>query len=395
MRLRRSGSAAGAISGVAVAGVAVATAAIICVLSVFNGFKEVLAVRDDTLTADVTVTPVSGKVIGNVDSLARVLADVDGVELAIPVMADNALAISGGFEMPVDLKGVSLDSYRKVTSLADVILEEGEYPDARRVVNPAAISAGTAAALHIPPAGGEFLLFAPKRRGRLNMANPSASFVMDSVAATGVFRTDRQEVDERTVICDIELARRIFQRDGQGSSVEIKVREGADPADVARAIALRAGDRFEVKDRLMQQEINFRMINIEKWVSFLLLFFILVIASFNIISTLCMVVIEKRRNSATLRALGMSRSRIGAVYGWQSVFVSLAGGLIGITLGVVLCLAQMRWGLIRLPGDPEAMIVSAYPVALDWGDVALTLVPVAAIGIMTAVVASGFARSRL
>lgn len=395
MRLRRSGSAAGAISGVAVAGVAVATAAIICVLSVFNGFKEVLAVRDDTLTADVTVTPVSGKVIGNVDSLARVLADVDGVELAIPVMADNALAISGGFEMPVDLKGVSLDSYRKVTSLADVILEEGEYPDARRVVNPAAISAGTAAALHIPPAGGEFLLFAPKRRGRLNMANPSASFVMDSVAATGVFRTDRQEVDERTVICDIELARRIFQRDGQGSSVEIKVREGADPADVARAIALRAGDRFEVKDRLMQQEINFRMINIEKWVSFLLLFFILVIASFNIISTLCMVVIEKRRNSATLRALGMSRSRIGAVYGWQSVFVSLAGGLIGITLGVVLCLAQMRWGLIRLPGDPAAMIVSAYPVALDWGDVALTLVPVAAIGIMTAVVASGFARSRL
>lgn len=395
MRLRRSGSAAGAISGVAVAGVAVATAAIICVLSVFNGFKEVLAVRDDTLTADVTVTPVSGKVIGNVDSLARVLADVDGVELAIPVMADNALAISGGFEMPVDLKGVPLDSYRKVTSLADVILEEGEYPDARRVVNPAAISSGTAAALHIPPAGGEFLLFAPKRRGRLNMANPSASFVMDSVAATGVFRTDRQEVDERTVICDIELARRIFQRDGQGSSVEIKVREGADPADVARAIALRAGDRFEVKDRLMQQEINFRMINIEKWVSFLLLFFILVIASFNIISTLCMVVIEKRRNSATLRALGMSRSRIGAVYGWQSVFVSLAGGLIGITLGVVLCLAQMRWGLIRLPGDPEAMIVSAYPVALDWGDVALTLVPVAAIGIMTAVVASGFARSRL
>jgi len=380
---------------VAVAGVAVATAAIICVLSVFNGFKEVLVVRDNTLTPDVMVTPVAGKTIAQADSLAKALSKVPGVALAIPVMADNALAIAGGFEMPIDLKGVPLDRYPRVTSVADAMTEGSVFPKATDESNPAAIAIGVASSLHINSHGESFLIFTPKRKGRLNMANPAASFVMDSVTVAGVLRTDRQEIDERTVICDIELARSIFQRDAEGSAIEIKVAGDHDPAAVARDVAAAAGDSYDVKDRMQQQEINFRMINIEKWVSFLLLFFILVIASFNIISTLCMVVIEKRRSSATLRALGMPRAMIGRIFGWESMFVSLTGGIIGIVLGVALCLAQEQWGFIRLPGDPASMIVSAYPVAVKWSDVALTLVPVAAIGAFTAAVASAFAKSRI
>ena len=137
------------------------------------------------------------------------------------------------------------------------------------------------------------------------------------------------------------------------------------------------------------------MVQIEKWVTFLLLFFILVIASFNIISSLCMAVIEKDRSMATLRALGMTRREIGAIFGWESMYVTLAGGLGGLILGVGLCLLQQHYGLIRLQGDPGDLVVKAYPVEVIPSDIWLTIAPVLLIGIITSRIAAGFARQRI
>ncbi len=392
MRVRKGGSTVGAISAVAVAGIAVATAAIICVLSVFNGFRDILVERDNRITPDVVITPARGKVIADADSLAQAVARIQGVEDAIPVMADNALAIYESAEMPIDLRGVPLNRYPEITGISERVLQGGEYPG--HPGNDGIISIGTAGSLRIPAPGVEFLIFAPRRNGRINPANPITSFITDSIKVSGVFRTDRVETDERTVICDINLARRLFQYTTEGTGVEVKALDGISPRKLASEISSTLGGDYKVCDRFMMQEVNFRMINIEKWVSFLLLFFILIIAGFNIISTLCMAVIEKRRSLWTLRALGMSRRTAGAIFGWESMLVSLLGGIIGIILGLALCLIQQHWGIIHLAGDPADLLVRAYPVAVKGWDILFTLIPVVAVGGLTAWVSSRFAASR-
>ncbi len=390
VRARRSRSAVKGISTVAVAGVAVATAAIVCVLSVFNGFRVVLAGKLDILSPDVLVRPAEGKVFADGDSLAAVVGAIPGVEVATATITDNALALSGTREMPVTLRGVDPDLYRRVTSADSILLEGGRW--LRGDSGEAVASIGTAAQLGVYSPGVNVLLFAPRREGRVNLANPISSFITDSVTVSAIYQAEQSEYDQNTVICDISTARDLFQYEAEASSVEVRAAEGIDVTGLASDIRDRLGEGYVVKDRLQQQEMNFRMISIEKWVTFLLLFFILVIASFNIISTMSMVVLEKQKSMSTLRALGMSRRDIGAVFRWQSLYVSFAGGMAGIVLGLILCLLQQHFGLIRLGGDPDSMIVRSYPVVVIWSDVLVALLPVAVIGILTAGVTSRYAR---
>lgn len=394
LRAPKSRSAVGAISLIAVVGVAVATAAIICVLSVFNGFRSILADRLDTLAPDVLVAPASGKTFADADSVAALVARVKGVGTVMPVVADNALAIFNSREMPVALKGVDPTLYPRVASL-DSLLTSGNAPVAALSPEQAVVSIGVAAHLGIGDTDGRITIFAPRREGRVNLANPVASFITDSVAVAGIFQSLQSDYDEKTIICDISLARELFQYSSEASSLEVAVAPGADPQAVAAGIRSALGQGAVVKDRLEQQEMNFRMISIEKWVTFLLLIFILAIASFNIISTLCMVIIEKQQSMATLSALGMRASRIAAIFRWESFYVALAGGGAGVVLGLALCLLQERFGLIRLSADPSSLSVTAYPVVVVASDVALAMAPVLAVGLVTALVAGRFSRSRI
>ncbi|MDE6717859.1 MAG: ABC transporter permease, partial [Muribaculaceae bacterium] len=338
LRARKSHSAVGAISVVSVCGIAVATAAIVCVLSVFNGFKSVIAGRIDSLTPDVMVTPAQGKVFADGDSLAAVIAAMPEVETAIPTILENALAISGGRETPVTLKGVDREKYASITALDSLIIDryipagnretaDGEEADTD-TLSEGILAVGTAARLGVNP-GGSVLLFTPRREGRVNLANPAASFLRDSIFVTGVYRSNQSEFDDNRVIVDLALARDLLLYDSEASAVEVKGRPGVTPEALEEAIERKlaaGGEKYIVKDRLQQQEMNFRMISIEKWVTFLLLFFILIIASFNIISSLSMLVIEKEKSMSTLKALGMSRSRIASVFRWESIFVTAVGG---------------------------------------------------------------------
>lgn len=407
LRKEKTRGTVGTISTVSVCAMAIATAAIICVLSVFNGFKEIIGSRLDTLAPQVKVTPARGKVFSDADSLIRVLSGIPGVELATPTLSDNALVIANGQEMPVTIKGILPDQYARVTAIRDLIGEDyGEYfnpdktvqginGDADKVNHPSSVvSVGVASRMKVVP-GDRLLIFAPKRHGRVNMANPLASFISDSLSVTGVYRSDQQQYDEDGMLAPIETVRRLFEYDTEASAVEIKAAPGTEPAELAGKIRERLGSRFIVQDQLQQQELNFRMIAIEKWVSFLLLAFILVIASFNCISSLSMVVIEKEKALSTFTALGMSRVRIGRIFAWESIFVSMSGGIAGIITGVVLCLLQQRFGFIKLGVDAGASVISSYPVRLVWTDILITLVPVTAIGLVTAYVTARFARSRI
>lgn len=394
LRAPKSHSAVSAISIISVVGVAVATAAIICVLSVFNGFRSLLNDSLDTLAPDVLVTPASGKTFSDTDSLVNLIGSIDGAEIVMPSVCDNALAISQSREMPIAIRGVDPKLYSKITSIDSIMIDGTSY--AGFSATDAAISVGVARQLGIFETGGEPLfIFAPKREGRVNLANPLMSFVTDSLNVAGIFQAMQSEYDENTVVCDIDVARSLFQYTDECTSIEVRASEGTSPQALANAISKRLGDRATVKDRIRQQEMNFRMISIEKWVTFLLMVFILLIASFNIISTLCMLIIEKQQSMSTLSSLGMTRRSIGMTFWWESIYVTLIGGVSGIIIGVALCLIQQHFGFIKLSGDPSAMIVSAYPVVVEWGDIALAIAPVLVIGLVTASVSSAFSKSRI
>lgn len=396
LQSRKSHSAVGAIATVSIIGMAVATAAIVCVLSVFNGFKSVIGERLDTLAPDVLVEPSAGKVFARADSVAATVGRIKGVAAATPTLADNALIIAAGREMPVFLMGVDPDAYARTTSIRQLIdPKEGTYLKAgmEHGMPETTISIGVASQMSSFPTD-RLLLFTPRREGKVNMANPAASFITDSLWVSGVYRAMQNDYDENRIIVDMPTARRMFQYTDQASTLHVAAANGTDPAELALRVQKALGPDFTVKDRLRQQEMNFRMIEIEKWVSFLLLGFILVIASFNIISTLSMLVLEKEQTLSTLAAMGMSRRRIGSVFAWESFLVTAIGGLSGILLGLVLCLLQQHFGLIRI-GDGTQTIMSSYPVVVKASDLLLCAVPLLAIGTVSALITSQFARKRI
>lgn len=393
LRAPKSHSAVSAISIISVVGVAIATAAIVCVLSVFNGFRGLLSDTLDLLAPDVLVTPATGKTFADADSLINIIGKIDGVGTAMPTVTDNALAIYNAKEMPITLRGVVPKIYSQITEIDSLFVNgegiAGYSPD------DAAVSVGVAQQLGTGAGTEGLFLFAPRREGRVNLSNPMASFLTDSVSVGGIFQSLQSEYDENTVICDISTARELLQYTTEATAIEICTEQDADISGVASEISKALGEKAVVKDRFQQQETHFRMVNIEKWMTFLLLIFILLIASFNIISTLCMLIIEKQSSMATMSALGMSRRQIGKTFWWESIYVSLAGGIGGIILGVVLCLIQEKFGLIKLGGDPDILVVQAYPVIVEWSDLIVALIPVAAIGIITAWISAVFARSRI
>lgn len=392
---KKSHSAVNAIALVSVAGVAVATAAVVCVLSVFNGFQSVITERLDTLSPDLLVVPAEGKTISDGDSLSRAIRKMKGIDLATPVLTDNALGFYDGREMPLILKGVVPEEYSKVTAIDSLLMGESSPLHKSETGSPALISIGTAYKLSLFSLGNQLTIFAPKRIGRFNPANPAAAFVMDSVEVAGVFQSLQQTYDENTVITDIAIVRDLLLYDNEATAVEIRVKPDADVEHVLADVQKAVGPTLVVKDRLMQQEINFRMVQIEKWMTFLLLFFILIIASFNIISTLSMLVIEKQDSMRTMAALGMTRGRTAAVFRWESVLVSLFGAVIGLILGSALCLLQQSFDWITIASAGEGTETMAYPVHLLASDLLVTLIPIAFITVVCAIVAGAFAKSRM
>ncbi len=392
LRAPKSHSAVSAISIISVVGVAVATAAIICVLSVFNGFRMILTDKLDILSPDIVATPASGKVFVDGDSVAEAIAQVDGVEMAVATVVDNALAIVNSREMPVTLRGVDMKRYPLITRIDSIMT--GGVQLSSLSENDVAASVGVARQLGFYTGDIPMFIFAPRREGRVNLSNPISSFLTDSVTVADIFQAMQSDYDENTVICDIATARYLFQYDTEASAIEVKACPGTNLETLSKDISRKLGGSAVVKDRYRQQDVNFRMVEIEKWVTFLLLIFILIIASFNIISTLCMLVLEKQQSMATLSALGMSRRKIGAVFWWESIYVTLLGGLAGIIIGLILCLLQQHFGLIRLGGDPATLVIQAYPVKVEWSDVAIAMLPVGLIGIACATIASAFAKSR-
>ena len=382
------------ISIVAVCGVVVATAALICVLSVFNGFRGLIMGRLAMLDPQIAITATMGKTINDADSVIDVVSAIPGVERAIPVIEDQALAIYAQQQMPVRLKGVP-DDYDTMNDMDSVIVD-GEWKLRDEVSRYTVAGAGPAVRLMVRP---EFLgmvhLYAPQRQGHVNIANPMGAFRQDSVFVSGIFQLQQNNYDADLMFVPLDMARDLFDYETEATQIEVKLAPGADERQVMNGLTRALGDSYQIKNRLMQQSEAYRLVNIEKWMAFLLLAFILVIATFNVISTLSLLIIEKDDSIATLRALGAHDRQISRIFVLQGWLITLAGAVTGVIIGLILCLCQQQFGWLRLSGDPANMIISAYPVIVEWTDVLVTLALVAAVGLLTSMVTALIMRRRL
>ena len=389
---KKSHRAVNIISSIAIAGVAVATTAIVVVLSVFNGFGRLSEDHLSKTDPDIRIIAATGKSFAGADSLAARLRDVTMVAAAVPVIEERGMLISDYAQIPVEFKAVG-DGYDSVVDLSEVVID-GAYVNSFDSTGCMQLSVGVANRTGLRPGVATTAeLYVPRRKGRINPANPESSLRHSNLIVSGVLQVDQSDVDNDRIIIPLDDARRMLDYDTEASAIEIALTPGADPGKAAEAIQLATGPGYRVLDRHMQQADSYRMIQIEKWVTFMMLVFILLIASFNIISTMSLLIIEKRSDSSILRALGAARGTVRKIFALQGFLITACGGVIGIACGIALSLLQEHFGIIKLAGDPAALTIDVYPVALEWGDIAVVAAAIVVVGALTSAVTGLFTKN--
>lgn len=362
----KSHGAVNVISGISVAGVAVSTAAIVIVLSVFNGFTSLTKSRFSTIDPDLMAVPHTGKVFRHADSIASEISRIAGVEAAVPTLSDRGLVMtSDNSQLGVVFKGVAegydkIADFQSITELFNPSAANGVYP-------PASVSVGVASQLDVH-AGLPVELYTLRRIGRINPANPAGAFFSEQFAVERVLQVNQPEFDADHIIIPLESARQLLQyHDDEASAIEIRLARGADAAEIASAISKRLDLNVLTKEQ--QHSEAYKMIAVEKWVTFAMLIFILIISAFNIVSTLSLMIIEKRDNMATLGFLGATRGTVTRIFETMGAMITVVGGVIGIIVGVALSLAQQYGGFVKLGGDPANLSVTSYPVRVEGVDI--------------------------
>lgn len=378
---KKSHRAVNIIAAISIAGVAVATMATVVVLSVFNGFSKLSAQQLSKIDPELKITAASGKTISNADSLTSVIMTNDGVKAAEAVIEERAMLVSHDSRIPVEFKAVS-KNYRQIVNL-DSILIDGVYLNSLDSVGCMQLSIGVANRTGLRPGVDTSAdLYVPRRQGRINPANPATAFRSTHLIVSGVIEVERAEIDNDRIIIPLQTARQLLDYDKEATAIEISLNDGRNATEVAKALSGTLGTDYTILDREQLQSDAFRMISIEKWITFMMLLFILAIASFNIISTLSLLVVEKRHDMTILRSLGASRKSVRDIFISLGFLITIIGGTIGIALGIILSLIQEYFGIIRLAGDPEALAISVYPVAVEMSDIAIVFVAITVIGII-------------
>ena len=391
---KKSHSAINIISMVSVCGVALTTMALICTLSVYNGFQELIASLYSTLDPDIKIEPIKGKTFDISDTLFTDISKWENIEVWSPVLEENVLLVYRDKQMPALMKGVS-DNFGQLTEIENILLD-GKFMLRVSIVGYANIGFGIANQLE---AGARFVhplqFYTPKRNVRVNMANPAASFNEGNLFVAAVFSVNQQEYDDQMVIVPLDFARKILDYTTEVSAIEIKLKLGADISGMISHLKEVLGENYTVKDRMMQQEDSFRMMQIEKWMTFLILAFILMIATFNVIGSLSMLIIDKKENILTLQSMGADDRLISKIFLTEGCLISAIGAVIGLVLGITLCLLQQHFGLLRLGEGTGAFVVDAYPVELMWVDVIAVMGIVSLLGFLSAWYPVRYMRSKL
>lgn len=378
---KKSHHAINIISGISVLGVAVATMAMVVTLSVFNGFQDLVADLFTAFDPELLVAPKDGQTIDAKDKDLLWLKKSDVVEVYTPVLEGQALVVEGGKQQVVTIKGVT-DNVTKQGHIEDILYGEGHFCLHADILEYGILGIQLAQQLGLPANFENPLqVYAPKSGERVNIGNPLSSFNHDELQSPGVvFMVRQAKYDANYILTSLQFAQKLFDREGKVSSVELKLKEGLKTDKVKEQLKAQLGERFKVEDRYEQQNDVFRVMRIEKLISYLFLSFILLVACFNIIGSLSMLMIDKRQDIQTLRSLGATDSQICIIFRLEGHIISLAGALLGLVLGGVLCWIQQEYGIVRMGDSEGSFIIDTYPVSVYWTDILLVLVTVLAVG---------------
>ena len=377
---KKSTHAINVISAVSVAGVAVATMALVIVLSVFNGFHDLVAGLLTNFDPQLKVMPVKGKVASADDPLLLKVKQLPEVEVASECVEDQALAVFHDQQAMVKIKGVD-DNFDKLTHITDILYGDGTYQLHAANLQYGIVGMQLAQDLDAGAQwNGYMKIFAPQKTGQLDMSNPDGGFVVDSLICPGVvFAVKQGKYDRHYIITSIEFARNIFGQQGMLSSLEIRLKDGSSLDAVKGKIEDIVGDKYKVLDRFEQQEDTFSIMNIEKFIAYIFLTFILVVACFNIIGSLSMLIIDKRNDVVVLRNLGATDKQITSIFLFEGRMITAIGAVVGIALGLLLCGLQQQYGFVALGDAQGSFIVDAYPVSVHYIDVLMVFVTVLAV----------------
>lgn len=380
---KKSHNAINVISAISVCGVALATLALVCTLSVFNGFQDLVASFFTAFDPELKITAVQGKVFDGQDPAVRQLRGWPEVAVYSESVEDNAMVQYQDRQAMVVIKGVE-DNFDRLTPIDSILFGRGE-PLLHDEVAHYAIPG--IQLLSILGTSIRFLdpleVYAPKRGAKVNLANPAASFTTGSLFSSGlVFAVNQEKYDASYILTSIGFARRLFQYTTEVSSIGLKLKPGTDIDALQQRIQKAVGDKYKVENRYEQQADTYRIMEIEKLISYLFLTFILMIACFNVIGSLSMLIIDKRDDVETLRHLGASDRQITRIFLFEGRMISFFGAFAGIVLGLLLCWLQQTYGFLSL-GDSGAFVVDAYPVSVHATDVVLVFVTVLAVGFLS------------
>lgn len=379
---KKSTNAINVISAISVVGVAVGTMALVIVLSVFNGFHDLVASFFTNFDPQIELVPTQGKTAPADDPVLDQIRKMPEVSVHTDVLEDQGLAVYGDRQQMVTVMGVD-ENFTQLTNISDILYGDGEF--SLQAANLFYAIPGIRLAQDMGLGArfeGYLKLYAPVRRGQITeLADPSEGFVVDSLISPGVvFAVNQAKYDRDRVICSIGFARRLFDQDGMLSSLQIRLKPGSDLGAVKKQMREIVGSKYRVLDRFEQQSDTFNIMQIEKVLAYVFLTFILMVACFNIISSLSMLIIDKKADAATLRNLGATDKQIRSIFLFEGRIISAIGAVVGILLGLLLCWLQQEFGLVHMGDSAGSFVVNAYPVSVHYDDVAIVFVTVLLIG---------------
>lgn len=378
---KKSHHAINVISAISVCGVALATMALVCTMSVFNGFQDLVASFFTAIDPPLKVTPAKGKTMPSDDPRLAALREYPGIQVYSETLEDHALVICGEHQAMVTVKGVD-DRFAEMADLQHLLYGDGTFTLHADVLEFGVLGIQLAARLGL---GAYFdtplQVYAPQKGERVNTANPAASFTRSELYSPGVvFAVKQAKYDDSYILTSLRFARSLFGQQGRVSAVELKLKDGTDLRQAKQDIRRLLGEDFVVQDRYEQQEDVFRIMEVEKLIAYLFLTFILLVACFNIIGSISMLIIDKKDDVRTLRNLGAQDRQIIRIFLFEGRLISGFGALAGIILGLILCYLQQAYGLITLGDSAGSFVIDAYPVSVRPWDVVLIFITVLLVG---------------
>ena len=378
---KKSTHAINVISLISVLGVAVATMALVVVLSGFNGFSDLVASFFTNFDPQLKIEATKGKAMPADDPLLVKVKHLPSVEVATECVQDQALAVYHDKQAMVTVKGVE-DNFDSLTHISNILYGDGDFTLHVANLQYGVIGIRLAQDLGTGVTWQDYLqIYAPQREGQYDASNPTNAFVKDSLVSPGaLFQVKQSKYDQGYVITSIDFARRIFNRQGEITSLELRMKPDVDIDNAKEEIQAMLGDKYKVLDRYEQQADTFNIMRIEKLFAYVFLTFILMVACFNIIGSLSMLIIDKKNDVITLRNLGATDGQIRRIFLFEGRMISAAGAVIGIVLGLILCWLQQTYGLVQLGDQAGNFVVNAYPISVHPEDILLIFLTVILVG---------------